>query len=171
MNIDKIKKEFPGSKIKLDPTQKQDIEEANLADFRYDIENEYMGTPIGKGMKVKQGKGKQVVLHVKGRDLDYTMKNAIPKLTGTKLVDLQQRSGEYVGIYEASELELREMTQRFVFDDLKKAARAEKMAKKFKLRADSAVDGDIYFVAVTGRFTDIEKWMKAVEKKPTDAED
>ena len=76
------------------------IEEANIADFRYDIENEYMGSPIFKGMKIKKGKGKQVVLTVQGRDLDFTMKTVVPELTGTKLVDLQVRGRDHVGIYE-----------------------------------------------------------------------
>jgi len=56
--------------------------------------------------------------------------------------------------------EIREMTQRFAFDNLKKAARAEKLADKYNLRVDSGVDGKIYYVAVTGKFTDITKWMK-----------
>ena len=58
--------------------------------------------------------------------------------------------------------ELREMTQRFAFDNLKKATEAEKLAGKYNLRVDSGVEGKIYYVAVTGRFTDITKWMKKI---------
>lgn len=61
--------------------------------------------------------------------------------------------------------ELREMTQRFAFDNLKKATKAEKSAPKFKLRVDSGVEGKIYYVAVTGKYTDIIKWMKTLDEE------
>ena len=60
--------------------------------------------------------------------------------------------------------ELREMTQRFAFDNLKKATKAEKSAPKFNLRVDSGVEGKIYYVAVTGKYTDITKWMKTLDE-------
>ena len=61
------------------------------------------------------------------------------------------------------EVELNEMTQRFEFDNLKKATAAEKLADKYNLRVDSGVEGKIYYVVVTGRFTDITKWMKELD--------
>lgn len=61
--------------------------------------------------------------------------------------------------------ELREMTQRFAFDNLKKATKAEKSAPKFNLRVDSGVEGKIYYVAVTGKYTDIIKWMKTLDEE------
>lgn len=60
------------------------------------------------------------------------------------------------------EYTLTEMTQRFVFDDLKKATAAEKAADKFNLRADSQAQDGYFYVAVTGKYTDIEKWMKSI---------
>lgn len=60
--------------------------------------------------------------------------------------------------------ELREMTQRFAFDNLRKATKAEKSAPKFNLKVDSGVEGKIYYVAVTGKYTDIIKWMKTLDE-------
>ena len=61
------------------------------------------------------------------------------------------------------DVELNEMTQRFAFDNLKKATAAEKLADKYNLSVDSGVEGKIYYVAVTGKFTDITKWMKELD--------
>lgn len=58
-----------------------------------------------------------------------------------------------------------EMTQRFAFDNLKKATAAEKSAPRYNLRVDSGVEGKIYYVAVTGKFTDITKWMKTLDEE------
>jgi hypothetical protein len=66
------------------------------------------------------------------------------------------------------ETELNEMTQRFIFDTLKSATKAEKMASRFNLDVDSGVgkdsDGKLFYVAVTGKFTDITKWMKMLDE-------
>lgn len=63
--------------------------------------------------------------------------------------------------------ELNEMTQRFIFDTLKSATRAEKMAARFDLDVDSGVgkdsDGKLFYVAVTGEYKDIIKWMKLLD--------
>lgn len=61
---------------------------------------------------------------------------------------------------------LTEMTQRFAFDNLKKATAAEKSAPRYNLEVDSGVErgGKIFYVAVTGRYTDIMKWMKTLDE-------
>lgn len=64
-----------------------------------------------------------------------------------------------------------EMTQRFAFDNLKKATAAEKSAPRYNLRVDSGVEGKIYYVAVTGKFTDITKWMKTLVIEETSLEE
>ena len=61
--------------------------------------------------------------------------------------------------------ELREMSQRFVFDNLQTATKAEKLAKRFKLETDAEKSMGNYFLLVTGKYTDIMKWMKQLEMK------
>ena len=61
--------------------------------------------------------------------------------------------------------ELREMSTRFVFDNLQTATKAEKLAKRFKLETDAEKSMGNYFLAVTGKYTDIMKWMKQLEMK------
>ena len=65
---------------------------------------------------------------------------------------------------KVAEERLTEMTQRFAFDNLKKATAAEKSAPKYNLRVDSSVEGKIHYVAVTGKDTDITKWMKTLDE-------
>jgi hypothetical protein len=60
--------------------------------------------------------------------------------------------------------ELREMTQRFVFDNPKSFKNAERLAKRFKLETDSEKQMGNYFLAVTGKATAVSKWLKALEK-------
>lgn len=61
--------------------------------------------------------------------------------------------------------ELREMSTRLVFDNLQSATKAEKLAKRFKLETDAEKSMGNYFLAVTGKYTDIMKWMKQLEMK------
>ena len=62
------------------------------------------------------------------------------------------------------ETQLNEITQRIVFDNLRKATAAEKAGTSLGLRVDSgAEDGKIFYVAVTGKYTTIMKWMKMIE--------
>ena len=61
--------------------------------------------------------------------------------------------------------ELREMSQRFVFDNLQTATKAEKLAKRFKLETDAEKSMGNYFLLVTGKYSDIMKWMKQLEMK------
>ncbi len=60
--------------------------------------------------------------------------------------------------------ELREMTQRFVFDNPKSFKNAERLANRFKLETDSEKQMGNYFLAVTGKVPAISKWLKALEK-------
>ena len=68
------------------------------------------------------------------------------------------------GMNVNEETQLNEITQRIVFDNLKKATAAEKAGMKLGLRVDSGAEGGkIFYVAVTGKYTDIMKWMKLIE--------
>ena len=60
--------------------------------------------------------------------------------------------------------EIREMTQRFVFDNPRSFKNAERLAKRFKLETDSEKQMGNYFLAVTGKVAAVSKWLKALEK-------
>ena len=89
-----------------------------------------------------------------------SFKKGLPKKLQRNAKKVYTAVRDGMGINEET---LTEMTQRFAFDNLKKATTAEKSAPKYNLRVDSGVEGKIYYVAVTGRYTDIMKWMKTLD--------
>ena len=90
-----------------------------------------------------------------------SFKKGLPKKLQRNAKKVYTAVRDGMGITEET---LTEMTQRFAFDNLKKATAAEKSAPKYNLRVDSGVEGKIYYVAVTGRYTDIIKWMKTLDE-------
>ena len=58
--------------------------------------------------------------------------------------------------------DLAEMQQRFVFDTNMKAAKGEKLAKKFNLETEGESQSGYHYLLVKGKFTDITKWLKAM---------
>ena len=58
--------------------------------------------------------------------------------------------------------QLREFKTSMPFFDLKKAAKAEKLAKNMGILKDSEAKGKLYTVHVDGKYTDIEKWLKLI---------
>ena len=122
---------------------RQANESVNEATFMITVPK---GGPGGKDLNVK----------VMGKDKNDAVKQWRKK-------NRKYKNDEVVVKPLKEELQLNEMTQRFAFDNLKKATNAEKMADKYNLRVDSGVEGKIYYVAVTGKFTDITKWMKAID--------
>lgn len=58
--------------------------------------------------------------------------------------------------------QLREFKTSMPFFDLKKAAKAEKLAQRMGILKDSEKKGKLYTVHVDGKFTDIEKWLKLI---------
>ena len=61
--------------------------------------------------------------------------------------------------------EVSEMSHRFVFDKAAKLDKAEKLAQKFKLKADSETQGNYYYLAVDdgGNTNNFIKWLKATD--------
>jgi nicotinic acid mononucleotide adenylyltransferase len=90
-----------------------------------------------------------------------SFKRGLPKKLQRNAEKVYTAVRDGMGITEET---LIEMTQRFAFDNLKKATAAEKSAPKYNLRVDSGVEGKIYYVAVTGKYTDIAKWMKTLDE-------
>lgn len=90
-----------------------------------------------------------------------SFKKGLPRKLQRNVKKVYTAVRDGMGINEET---LTEMTQRFAFDNLKKATAAEKSAPKYNLRVDSGVEGKIYYVAVTGRYTDIMKWMKTLDE-------
>ena len=109
-------------------------------------------------------------------DIKHEVANSPEERRKERLARMQRQSGsethrdrqKRLGKPQTEETELNEMTQRFVFDNLKSATKAEKMASRFNLDVDSGVgkdaDGKAFYVAVTGKFTDITKWMKTLDE-------
>jgi hypothetical protein len=109
-------------------------------------------------------------------DIKHEVANSPEERRKERLARMQRQSGrethrdrqKRLGKPQTEETELNEMTQRFIFDTLKKATKAEKMASRFNLDVDSGVgkdsDGKLFYVAVTGKFTDITKWMKLLDE-------
>jgi hypothetical protein len=58
--------------------------------------------------------------------------------------------------------QIKEFKTSMPFFDLKKAAKAEKLAQKMGIFKDSEAKGKLYTVHVDGKFTDIEKWLKLI---------
>ena len=61
-----------------------------------------------------------------------------------------------------NEENLKEFKTSMPFFDLKKATKAEKLAKKLGILKDSEAKGKLYTVHVDGKFTDIEKWLRLI---------
>jgi len=109
-------------------------------------------------------------------DIKHEVANSPEERRKERLARMQRQSGsethrdrqKRLGKPQTEETELNEMTQRFIFDTLKSATKAEKMASRFNLDVDSGVgkdsDGKLFYVAVTGKFTDITKWMKILDE-------
>jgi len=110
-------------------------------------------------------------------DIKHEVANSPEERRKERLARMQRQSGsethrdrqKRLGKPQTEETELNEMTQRFIFDTLKSATKAEKMASRFNLDVDSGVgkdsDGKLFYVAVTGKFTDITKWMKLLDEE------
>lgn len=66
---------------------------------------------------------------------------------------------------EAEGKELSEMTHRFVFDKAVNLGKAEKLAKRFKLKTDSETQSNYYYLSVDdgGNTNNLMKWLKATD--------
>jgi len=65
-------------------------------------------------------------------------------------------------VVEETKSDLTEMQQRFVFDTNAKAAKGEKLAKKFNLETEGESQSGYHYLLVKGKFTDMTKWLKAM---------
>jgi hypothetical protein len=91
----------------------------------------------------------------KSKDSSTRYKNMKKKMYGNAMGGLKNE--------ESHSVQEGRKTKRLVFDTISKASKAEKSAKRLKLRTDTESQGGNYYVAATGDHKDINKWVKMSE--------
>ena len=99
-------------------------------------------------------------------DMGGAMTPAVKKIEAMKrglsndpiVKDALRQANEQV----TKEENLREFKTAMPFFDLKKATKAEKLAKNLGILKNSEYKNKLYTVHVDGKYTDIEKWLKLI---------